>query len=283
MAFTYTGFADEADKTLNGQIAVLKEAGWSSVELRLVDGKSVCDQTQDEWLSTRDRLAAAGIGIAGFGGQVANWARPITTPFEKDTDEIRRVAPRMRAAGISLLRIMSYPNATPAWPVPEWKAEVFRRLRELCAIATGEGILLGHENCNGYGGIGPDQCLEMLEEVNSPALTLIFDTGNNTLHDHDMEATWRYYTAVRPHITHVHVKAGKPGADGKYATCYPDEDPVQSRIFADLLATGYDGYLSIEPHLKAAIHAGKDVTDADGAKLVWLEYTRRIENMVAAL
>ena len=34
MAFRYTGFADEAGKTLDEQIAVLKEVGWDGIELR---------------------------------------------------------------------------------------------------------------------------------------------------------------------------------------------------------------------------------------------------------
>ena len=65
MPFRFTGFADEAEKTLDGQIATLKEAGWSAIELRLVNGKSICDQTAEEWDATRGTLADNGIGIAG--------------------------------------------------------------------------------------------------------------------------------------------------------------------------------------------------------------------------
>ena len=41
MPFQFTGFADEAEKTLAGQISTLKEVGWSAIELRLIDGKNV--------------------------------------------------------------------------------------------------------------------------------------------------------------------------------------------------------------------------------------------------
>lgn len=47
MPFRFTGFADEAEKTLDGQIATLKEAGWSAIELRLVNGTSVCDLSEE--------------------------------------------------------------------------------------------------------------------------------------------------------------------------------------------------------------------------------------------
>ena len=147
-----TGFADEAEKSLDGQISTLQEAGWSAIELRLLDGGNVCDQTEEEWKATFERLQSENIQIVGFGGQIGNWARPITSDLQMDLDELRRVAPRMREAGTRFLRIMSYPNPEEN-PLSndEWKAETVRRLKELSTIAEGEGVILAHENCSGYG------------------------------------------------------------------------------------------------------------------------------------
>ncbi len=284
MPFKFTGFTDEAEKSLEAQISTLREVGWSAIELRLIDGKNVCDQTTEEWDCSRDLLQAENIEVVGFGGQIGNWARPITTDFQVDLDEIRRVAPRMRETGTKFLRIMSYPNdETSPLAVDAWKTEVFRRLKELTTIAEGEDIILAHENCNGYGATA-EGYLEMVEAVGSPALQLIIDTGNNSLHDNDVEVTWDYYKTCRKEITHVHVKCAKPGEDGAgHVTCHVDEDPVQRRIFADLEATGYDGWLSIEPHIKAAIHAGQDVDDSGEARVVWVEFARRLEQLVAEI
>lgn len=281
MPFRYTGFADEAEKALDDQISTLKECGWSSIELRLVDGKSICDQTEDEWKGTWDKLQAAGIEVAGFGGQIANWARPITSDFQVDVDELKRVAPRMRECGTKFLRIMSYPNdADNPLSKEDWKAEAVRRIKELSTIAEGEGVVLGHENCNGYGS-SPEGFLELAEAVDSSAFRLIFDTGNNSLHDNDVEATWDYYQKTRPYIDHVHIKCAKPNPEGgDYITCHVDQDPVQERIISDLEATGYDGWLSIEPHLKAAIHAGQDIDDTGEARAVWVEFAKRLEALV---
>ena len=284
MPFKFTGFADEAEKTLAEQISTLQEVGWSAIELRLLDGKNVCDLTDDEWNQTWERLQAANIEVVGFGGQIGNWARPIDSDFQVDLDELRRIAPRMRQAGTKFLRIMSYPNSEDS-PLSrsDWKAETVRRLKELAVIAEGEGVILGHENCSGYGETA-EGYLELVEAVNSPALQLIFDTGNNSLHDNDVEVTWNYYQACRSEITHVHVKCAKPGEEeGKLVTCHVDEDPVQKRIFLDLEATGYDGWLSIEPHIKAAIHAGQDVDDTGEARAVWVEYAKRLEKLVSLI
>jgi len=284
MPFRYTGFADEAEKTLEGQISTLKEVGWPAIELRLLNGKNVCDLTDDEWAHAWDMLQKEDIEVVGYGGQIGNWARPINSDFQVDVDELKRVAPRMRQAGTRLLRIMSYPNADDQ-PLSRdaWKAETVRRLKELSTIAEGEGVVLGHENCSGYGATA-EGYLELVEAVGSPALQLIFDTGNNTLHDNDAEATWNYYEACRREIAHVHIKCARPNPEGgDYVTCHVDEDPVQERILQNLVDTGYDGWLSIEPHLKAAIHAGKDVDDTGEARVVWVEYARRLENFVDGL
>jgi L-ribulose-5-phosphate 3-epimerase len=281
MAFKYTGFADEAGQSLEEQIAVVKMAGWNSIEVRALDIGHFCDLSEAQWDATWATLQAEGISVPGFGGQIGNWARPITADFEQDIAELKRVAPRMRQTDAACLRVMSYPNdEQQPWSDTDWKQEAFRRLRELAKMAEDLGVVLGHENCSGYGSQGPAECLEMVEAIDSPAFKLIFDTGNDSLHHHDGEATWRLYEACREHVIHVHIKSARPGDDGTYATCYPDEDPIQARILADLKARDYDGWVSIEPHLHAQIHAGEGITDEVAARTAWVEYARRLEALV---
>ena len=284
MPFRFTGFTDEAERSLDGQISTLREVGWSAIELRLIDGKNICDFTDEDWKRTWDRLQKEQIQVVGFGGQIGNWARPIDSDFSLDIDELKRVAPRMRQAGTKFLRIMSYPNSeSNPLSRSEWRNEAVRRLKELAKIAEGEGIILGHENCSGYGET-PEGYLDLVEAVNSPALQLIFDTGNNSLHDNNTEVTWDYYQKCREQITHVHIKCAKPGENGDdFVTCYVDEDPVQERILKDLEATGYDGWLSIEPHIKAAIHAGQDVDDSGEGRVVWVNFAKGLEGLVSEI
>lgn len=282
MPFKFTGFADEAEKSLDQQISTLKEVGWSAIELRLIDGKNVVDQTDDEWAQSWNKLQEEGIEVVGFGGQIANWARPITSDFQVDIDELKRVAPRMRQANTKFLRTMSYPNdADSPLERDAWLAEAVRRFKELAVIAEAEGIILAHENCSGIGA-DPEGYLELVEAVNSPALQLIFDTGNNSLHANSTDATWDYYEKCRDQITHVHIKCAKAGPDGaEFVTCHVDEDPVQRKIIQDLEDTGYNGWLSIEPHIKAAIHSGQDVDDSGEGRIVWVDFAKRLEVLVA--
>ncbi|MBI2193148.1 MAG: sugar phosphate isomerase/epimerase [Planctomycetes bacterium] len=277
MAFRFTGFADEAGKTLDEQIAVTRELGWNAIEVRQCGGKHFCDLTDPEFESAWEKLQKAGVGIASFGSQIANWARPIRTDFQIDVLELQRNIPRMLRTGTRFIRCMSYPNDKPPRPVGEWKKEVFRRMKELARIASGGGVILAHENCNGYGGEGPGQCLELLEAVENTAFRLIFDTGNKP---HGGGSLWDFYQKVRDHVVHIHVKATRT-VDGKEQTCYPDEDgeSVPARVFDDLKGRGYDGWISIEPHLSAQIHAGKQVDNVRAAAAIYIEYGRRIMRM----
>ena len=170
---------------------------------------------------------------------------------------------------------MSYPNAD--WSEEDWKKEVFKRLVELAKMAEDGGVVLGHENCDGYGGLGPDQSLELLEAVGSPAFKFIFDTGNPVGHGQDSLA---FYNALKEHVVHVHIKDGKPGPE-KMTPCYPDEGEGNvPEIMADLKSRGYDGWISIEPHMAAVVHLGKDVDDAEAAASIYVEYGKRIMTIV---
>lgn len=278
-----TGFADEAGPALADQIRAHRQLGWDTIEMRTVDGPNFVSLDEAAYRRCRDELRAAGMGVSCFGSAIANWARKISGDFQQDLDDLRRAAPRMRELGVRLIRVMSYPN--DGLSGPEWFKEAVRRLKELARIAEGEGVILAHENCSGYGGQSPRALGELLAAVDSPAFQTAFDTGNPPAHDpeHCAEGyTWEFYQVARPRLAHLHVKDARPGADGKPEFCFPGEGVGDvRRVLADLAAAGYDGYVSIEPHLKGAVHLGEQAGKAASAFEVYLEYGRRAARLVA--
>ena len=52
---------------------------------------------------------------------------------------------------------------------------------------------------------------------------------------------------------------------------------------ADLKAGGYDGCVSIEPHMGAVIHTGERSTSDEKLKATYIEYGRRLMRMVKEL
>ena len=77
----------------------------------------------------------------------------------------------------------------------------------------------------------------------------------------------------------MHIKdARKVDGEDIYTYCGEGDGRVKD-IVGDLLGNGYDGGISIEPHLAAVIHTGQT---ADPAKLYesYVEYGRRLMKVV---
>lgn len=274
----FSGIADEAADDIDGQIKAQKELGWKHVELRNVSGVSLtdlCDRTFDDVV---EKLSDAGIAISCFASQLCNWARPISKHPDIDRHELARAIPRMQRVGCQFIRTMSYPNA--GWPEQEWKEEVIARLEVLARMAEDGGVTLVHENCDGWGGLGAQQTLELLEKVGSPNLKLVWDTGNPIGHDQD---PWEYYDAVKEHIVYVHIKDGVR-KNGSITYTYPGEGEGRVQdVVKDLLDRGYADGLSIEPHLAAVVHEGKAASGAERAYEQYVEYGRRLVALVEQL
>ena len=267
-----SGIADEAGKGLETQIKAHAELGWSHIEVRNVDETTLAYASDEEFDQIHQRLNEAGLQVSCFASQLANWAREITGPLDKDIGELRRSVPRMKKMNTPFIRVMSWANEESKLPEAEWRAEAIRRMKELAKMAEDGGVVLVHENCHGWAGLGPQQTLDFLAEINSPALKLVFDTGNCVSNDQD---AWEYYTGVKEHIVYVHVKDYRV-ADGKKTASFPGEGRARvADIIKDLLASGYDGGFSIEPHMASVVHLGKE-SDTQVMYNTYVEYGRRL-------
>ncbi len=271
----FSGIADEAGTDIDTQIKAHRELRWHHIELRNIDGIGVADLCDRVFDQVVDKLTEAGLAVSCFASQLCNWSRSVAKHPGIDCGEMERAIPRMQRLGCPFIRTMSYPNA--GWPEEEWKQEVIARLKVLAKMCEDGGVTLAHENCNGWGGEGPQESLEMLEQVDSPALKLLWDTGNPVAHGQD---PWAYYDAVKEHVVYVHVKDGV-SENGKITYTYPGEgEGCVREVVADLLGRGYAGGFSIEPHLAAVVHEGKAASEADSAYGRYTEYGRRLMKLV---
>jgi sugar phosphate isomerase/epimerase len=125
----------------------------------------------------------------------------------------------------------------------------------------------------------------MLDRV--PGLKLVYDTGNPvTTKDYSRDGDarqdpWEFYQAVREHIAYVHVKDAV-SRDGAVTYTFPGEGEARiPDILRDLKARGYDGGLSIEPHMTSVFHdpgAGRASSAQSAAN--YKEYGRCLMTML---
>ncbi|NIA13452.1 MAG: TIM barrel protein [Nitrospiraceae bacterium] len=273
----YSGISDEAGQAIDTQIKAHQELGWDYLELRVIDGENLTAVSNEKFDEIYDKVTAAGMKVSCFGSAVANWARPITCDPQIDIDDLAAAIPRMQRFGTQFIRVMSYPNDKDC-PLSdaEWRDEAIKRMKVLAKMAEDGGIILAHENCSGWGGLSAENSNTLLGEVDSPALKVVFDTGNPVTYGQD---PWDYYKTVAKDIVYVHIKdARKVDGEDTYTYCGEGDGRVKD-IVGDLLGNGYEGGISIEPHLAAVIHTGQT---ADPAKLYesYVEYGRRLMKIV---
>jgi sugar phosphate isomerase/epimerase len=295
----FTGFADEAGDGIDTQIAATLELGWQHIEARNIDGLNITDIAAPDFERVYDRLQSAGIQIDCFGSAVANWAKDPRreADMEASLAELERAIPRMQRLGTRMLRGMSFMLVKDRPPDdPEIEKRVIRQIRRLVRRCEDAGIVYVHENCMTYGGQSPAHTLKLIAAADSEAFRLVFDTGNPVFSDlrlgdppYRKQTPWDFYAQIKPFIAHVHIKDGRHLADTddlfpEVEYTYPGEgDADVPRIIADLLNSGYDGGLSIEPHMHTAVHDADRRPQNSRRYQTYVEYGRRLMRLVAAI
>jgi sugar phosphate isomerase/epimerase len=259
----FTGFADEAGAALEIQIKATLELGWHAIEMRNVqapgfENGNLHEISDPAFDLVADTLNKAGVRVNSLGSALCNGASKLDDPIEKLLASAQRAANRAVKLKADFIRIMSYPIGDIANLREE---ERYRRLREIVAIFAGTGTTVVHENCSNYGGMGWTYTLKLLENV--PGLKLVFDMGNcagdldyTKPEPRPRQNAWEFYSKVRDHIAYVHVKdAVFDSATNKKVHVFPGEGSCYVReILQDLLKRGYQGGISIEPHMGAGLN-----------------------------
>jgi sugar phosphate isomerase/epimerase len=282
-----TGIADEAGNSIDSQISATQALGWQHIEARNVEvpgypKANLHDLPDAAFDLVVRKLESAGVEVYCFGSAIANWAKRIDDPF--DVSEVKRAIPRMQRLGTRFVRIMSYAIRDAQDQMP---TERFRRVRDITNRFLDAGLQPLHENCMNYGGMGWPFTLELLDKV--PGLKLVFDTGNPVFNDDRAKAKpwpkqdpWEFWTQVKAHVLHLHVKDARwnPARNDADYTWPGEGDARVREILQDALASGYEGGISIEPHLAVVFHDAA-VTSSEAAMFnSYVEYGRRLARLI---
>jgi sugar phosphate isomerase/epimerase len=138
--------------------------------------------------------------------------------------------------------------------------------------------------------MGWTYALKLLENV--PGLKWVFDTGN-PLFNADRtkpkpwprQDPWEFYLKVKPFIEHVHVKDAiwDPSKNEPTYTMPGEGHGRVQDILRDLMASGYQGGISIEPHVAVVFHDASVTSSAEAQYRSFVDYGRQLERMVVDL
>jgi sugar phosphate isomerase/epimerase len=292
----YSGFADEAGASIDVQIKATVELGWRHIECRNINWVNLTDVSDEVFEDVCQKLDASGVKINCFGSAIANWGKDPRSEddYLSSLESLQRAIPRMQRLGTKLIRGMSFAIARAETPdSPELERMIFEKVRSLVRVCEEGDVIYVHENCQNYGGLSFQHTLKLIEAVDSPNFKLAFDTGNPVGSDHRVGAppyqkqkSWEFYQNVLTYIAHVHIKDCSFVAETgetfpQLEHTFPGEGSGDVRkIVKDLLARGYDGALSIEPHLSVVYHDQSVQSPEEIQYASYVEYGRRLMKLV---
>ncbi|MHB1000666.1 MAG: sugar phosphate isomerase/epimerase family protein [Armatimonadota bacterium] len=245
--FRLSAFADEISPDLNEQIDVLKSEGITHIELRGVWGKNVLDLSDEDVANIKKTLAENDMGIAVIGSPIGKVK--VTDSFDDHLVRFRTAVDMAHAFDTPMVRVFSF--FIPEGEDPAlYRDEVMFRMTEMAKIAAKEKVLLVHENeSNIYGDTG-ERCLDIIESVGMDSLMACYDPANFIFVG--VEPFPFAYDMVADYVRHVHIKdaavvSGKPTV----TPAGEGEGRIKDALI-DLTERGYEGFLSLEPHLAFA-------------------------------
>ncbi|MBQ8802216.1 MAG: sugar phosphate isomerase/epimerase [Tyzzerella sp.] len=237
-----SGFSDEITEITKEQFEALNKFGIHYFEPRGIDGKNISSLTEEEMYDLKKLMDEYGIKVSSIGSPIGKIK--VTEDFEAHFEVLKNVVKAAKILDTKYIRVFSFYHEKDTEWTEEERTEVFRRMKIMIDYAKEEDVILLHENEKHIYGDTADRCLELMKEFYGPNFKAIFDPANFVQSDED---TKRAYAMMKPYIAYMHIKDAESHKGAVVPAGHGDGNVEY--ILRDLFATGYDGFLSLEPHL----------------------------------
>ncbi|MDO4458557.1 MAG: sugar phosphate isomerase/epimerase family protein [Clostridia bacterium] len=259
-----SGFADEISDDIKEQVALLKELDVKYIEFRSANSKGVSDYSNEDAEKMSAYLKENGIGISALGSPIGKIK--ITDDFEPHFEKFKHTVELIEIFGTKYIRMFSF--YIPEGEEPEkYRDEVFRRMKMMVDYAKEKNVVLLHENEKGIYGDNAKRCRELFDELYCDNFRCTFDFANFIQCGQD---TLEAYDLLKDFIAYIHIKDAR-FSDSVVVPAGEGDGNVKA-ILSKLDEKGFDGFLSLEPHLadfatfKTLEHTDASLKDKGG---VW--------------
>jgi sugar phosphate isomerase/epimerase len=236
-------FADEISPELDEQIEFCKKNHITHFELRGVYGKNVLDFDKTLRNEVKTKLAANGLGVVSIGSPIGKVK--ITEPWPEHLERFKIAVDVAEFFGAPLIRVFSY-YPPEGEDILKYRDEVVGRFQIKCDYIKDRAMTMVHENERHIYGEKGRECQILMKAISSPKLRSAFDFANFVQAG---ERPLKNWALLKPFTTHIHVKDAMI-KDGAVAPA-GEGDGDLAPILRDAYASGYRGFLSLEPHLAA--------------------------------
>ncbi|MBN1876472.1 MAG: sugar phosphate isomerase/epimerase [Anaerolineae bacterium] len=261
--FTISAFGDEIDQDLEVQLAVLNKLDVGYLDLRGAWGKNVLRMDDDDLANVMDLCDKHAIKIACLGSPIGK--SPIMEPLDDELNNLRQIIHVGEVVGCRNVRLFSFypPDTSTNEHYDAYVDESIARLSKLAEVAESEDFMLLLENEKGIVTDTLSRCKAVVEGVNNPHLRFLWDSAN-FVQVQEAQVVERGWPMVGDYISFVHIKDAVL-RDGHVVPA-GEGDGQLPLLLAKLKESGYQGFLTLEPHLKIAGHSTGH-SGADGMEI----------------
>ncbi len=239
--FIISGFADEISDNLSEQLSTMNELGMKYMEMRNVGGKGLVDHSLEEVKEIKKQLDAAGVKLSAIGSPIGKIK--VTDPFEEHFEKFKHIIECAKILEAPYIRMFSFfydEGDTPE----NYTDEVLRRWKCFEDYARPTGIILLHENEKQIYGDVDTRCKTLLSACDKKVVRGIFDPANFVQCGVE---TKKAFELLKDYIVYMHIKDAV--AETGEVVPSGEGDGNVAYLLSLLADSGYEGFLSLEPHL----------------------------------
>ncbi len=248
-----SAFGDEIAVDFEEQLQVLNDLAIPLIDVRNAWGVNCAQFSAERTARIKALCDQYNIAVACMGSPIGK--SPIADPIAIECERLKRIGATAQALGTRNIRLFSF------YPEGEHDAAAMQRaidrLGALTDIAAEDDLQLLLENEKGVLGDLPERCLQIMRALDSTHFRFIWDPANFVqCGAADQVDTW--WDALGPYIGYIHIKDARLPAGGEErseVTVAGAGDGQVGLLLERLRASGYDGVLSLEPHLLEARHS----------------------------
>jgi len=243
---TFSAFADEIAADLKTQMDVCEAHGVKCIDVRGIDKTNVSAFTVEQARDYRKQMDDRGFSVPCIGSPIGKIR--IDEPFAPHLELLKHCFEVAGAFGARYVRIFSF-YGPKGGSIADHRRQVMDQMAAMVRAAEAADLVLLHENESDIYGEKPDGVKDLFATVQSEHLQGIFDPANFV--SAGVAPYDEGWTQGLAELTHYfHIKDKTPGAKA----CVPAGQGAGQipQTLADARKRGFDGYLTLEPHMMAA-------------------------------
>ncbi len=241
-----SAFADEVTENFLEQIKYLAGERVGYIEPRFINKRNIMDIRPDELSDAKKMIQDHGLKVSAIGSPIGKVK--LDEPFEPHLDKFKHAVELAILFETPFIRMFSY-YAPEGQNIDDYRDQVMERMAAKVEVLSDVNVTMVHENEANIYGHTAENCVDLIETINSSKLRLVYDPANFVWGEKILDNVESCWPVMKPYVVHIHIKDWKLGTEDVGSV--PGEGDGQIKeLLAELVALNYDGCLTMEPHLQ---------------------------------